>query len=120
MRKYMRSLEASASTHRLIRLPKIKTRKPTSKDDMPTATLHSGLSNSKTTIEPTANVPIHAHQATNSAFPKLMSINILGRLGDYDRVAICICTEAITSAAGDSSNLPSVRLRLRTGTFVCH
>ncbi len=89
MRKYMRSLEASASTHRLIRLQKMKTRKPISRDNMPTATLHSGMSSSKTITEPTIKLPIHAHQATNSALPKLMSINIPGRLGDDERSSDC-------------------------------
>ena len=41
---------------------------------MPTATLHSGLFNSKSTTEPATKVPIHAHQPTNSALPNLMSI----------------------------------------------
>ncbi len=49
---------------------------------MPTVTLHSGLFNSKTTTEPVTKVPIHAHQPTNSALPKLMSVNILGFIGD--------------------------------------
>jgi hypothetical protein len=45
---------------------------------MPTATLHSGLFNSKSTTEPPTKVPIHAHQPINNALPKLMSVNILG------------------------------------------
>ena len=49
---------------------------------MPTATLHSGLFNTKSTAEPATRVPIHAHQPTNSALPKLMSVNILGFIGD--------------------------------------
>jgi hypothetical protein len=60
---------------------------------MPTATLHSGLFNSKSTTEPTTEVPIHAHQPTNSALPKLMSVlmsvNILGFLGDDERSHAC-------------------------------
>jgi len=52
---------------------------------MPTVTLHSGLFNSKSTAEPATKVPIHAHQPTNSALPKLMSVNILGFIGDDQR-----------------------------------
>ena len=59
---------------------------------MPTATLHSGLFNSKSTTEPTTEVPIHAHQPTNSALPKLMSVNILGFLGDDERSHACTFT----------------------------
>ena len=56
---------------------------------MPTATLHSGLFNSKTTTEPATKVPIHAHQPTNSALPKLMGVNILGFIGDGERSPAC-------------------------------
>ena len=56
---------------------------------MPTVTLHSGLFNSKTTTEPATKVPIHAHQPTNSALPKLMSVNILGFTGDDERSPAC-------------------------------
>jgi len=52
---------------------------------MPTATLHSGLSSSKTITEPTTKVPIQTHQATNSALPTLMSIRILDCPGDDER-----------------------------------
>jgi hypothetical protein len=52
---------------------------------MPTATLHSGLFNSKSTTEPATKVPIHAHQPTNSALVRLMSVNILGFIGDDQR-----------------------------------
>jgi hypothetical protein len=45
---------------------------------MPTATLHSGLFNSKSTTEPATKAPIHAHQPTNSALVRFMSVNILG------------------------------------------
>ena len=67
----------------------MKASKPISKDNVPTATLHSGLSNSKTTTEPTTRVPIHTHQATNSALPKLMNINILGCIGDGEHCTSC-------------------------------
>ncbi len=63
----------------------MKARKPTSRDNVPTATLHSGLSNSKSTTKPTTEVPIHVHHATNSALPKLMSTNIPRNLGDDER-----------------------------------
>ncbi len=56
---------------------------------MPTVTLHSGLFNSKSTAEPATKVPIHAHQPTNSALPKLMSVNILGFIGDDQRSHAC-------------------------------
>ena len=56
---------------------------------MPTVTLHSGLFNSKTTTEPATKVPIHAHQPTNSALPKLMGVNILGFIGDGERSPAC-------------------------------
>jgi hypothetical protein len=56
---------------------------------MPTVTLHSGLFNSKTTTEPATKVPIHAHQPTNSALPKLMGANILGFIGDDERSPAC-------------------------------
>jgi hypothetical protein len=59
---------------------------------MPTATLHSGLFNSKSTTEPATKVPIHAHQPTNSALPKLMSVNIPGFLGDDERSHACTFT----------------------------
>ena len=59
---------------------------------MPTATLHSGLFNSKSTTEPATKVPIHAHQLTNSALPKLMSINILDFLGDDECSHSCAFT----------------------------
>ena len=59
---------------------------------MPTATLHSGLFNSKSTTEPATKVPIHAHQPTNSALPNLMGTNILGRLGDDERSHACTPT----------------------------
>ena len=79
MGKYVRSLQAYPPAHRQIRLPKIKkTTKPVSKDNMPTATLHSGLSNSKTTTEPAATVPIQVHQARNSALPKPINTSISG------------------------------------------
>ena len=52
---------------------------------MPTATLHSGLFNSKTTTEPATKVPIYAHQPTNSALRRFMSVNILGFIGDGER-----------------------------------
>src|SRR3712207_6451377 len=52
----------------------MKASKPISRDNVPTATLHSGLSNSKSTTAPATKVPIHTHQATNSALPKLMNI----------------------------------------------
>ncbi len=57
---------------------------------MPTATLHSDLSNSKTTTEPTIKLPIHAHQATNSALPKLMNIvyRVLQLAASAARVAL--------------------------------
>ena len=58
---------------------------PMSRENMPTATLHSGLHNIKSTTEPNTKAPIHAHQATNSALPRLMSINIPGRLDDGER-----------------------------------
>ncbi len=58
---------------------------------MPTATLHSGLSKSKSTTEPNIKVPIHAHQPTNSALPKLIDVNILGFLGDDE------CSHTFTS-----------------------
>ena len=64
---------------------------------MPTVTLHSGLFNSKTTTEPVTKVPIHAHQATNSALPKPMSVNILFILGDDERSHACTFTSGITS-----------------------
>jgi hypothetical protein len=64
---------------------------------MPTATLHSGLFNSKSTTEPTTEVPIHAHQPTNSALPKLMSVNILGFIGDDERSHACTFTNRLTS-----------------------
>jgi hypothetical protein len=79
MRKHVRSSQAHQSTHRQIRLPKIKkTTIPMRKDSMPTATLHSGLSNNKTTTEPAATVPIQAHQARKSALPKLIDTSISG------------------------------------------
>jgi hypothetical protein len=59
---------------------------------MPTATLHSGLFNSKSTAEPATRVPIHAHQPTNSALPNLMSVNILGFIGDDERSHACTPT----------------------------
>jgi hypothetical protein len=59
---------------------------------MPTVTLHSGLFNSKSTTEPATKVPIHAHQPTNSALPKLMSVNILGFIGDDERSHVCTPT----------------------------
>jgi hypothetical protein len=59
---------------------------------MPTATLHSGLFNSKSTTEPATKVPIHAHQPTNSALPRLMSVNILGFIGDDERSHACTFT----------------------------
>jgi hypothetical protein len=62
---------------------------------MPTATLHSGLSNSKSTAELTTKVPIHAHQATNSALPKLMSINIPG---------VSATTSVLLVATGQGNN----------------
>ena len=43
---------------------------------MPTVVLHSGLSSSKTTTEPTSNVAIHAPQATNTALPKLIALSL--------------------------------------------
>src|SRR5918998_53563 len=52
----------------------MKASKPISRDNVPTATLHSGLSNSKSTTAPATKVPIHTHQATNSALLKLMNI----------------------------------------------
>jgi hypothetical protein len=52
---------------------------------MPTATLHSGLFNSKSMTEPATKVPIHAHQPTNSALRRFMSVNILGFVGDGER-----------------------------------
>jgi hypothetical protein len=58
---------------------------------MPTATLHCDLSNTKTTTEPTIKLPIHAHQATNSALPNFMGTNIPGRLGDDERYTSCDC-----------------------------
>jgi hypothetical protein len=45
-----------------------------SMDNMPTVVLHSGLSSSKTTTEPTSNVPIHAPQATISALPSFIRV----------------------------------------------
>ena len=59
---------------------------------MPTATLHSGLFNSKSTTEPATKVPIHAHQPTNSALLKLMSINTLGFIDDDERSYPCAPT----------------------------
>ncbi len=59
---------------------------------MPTVTLHSGLFNSKSTAEPATKVPIHAHQPTNSALPKLMSVNILGFTDDDQRSHACTPT----------------------------
>jgi hypothetical protein len=70
----LRSLQAYLSTHHYIRMLRTKASKPISRDNVPTATLHSDLSNSKTTTAPTPKVTIHAHQATNSALPKLMNI----------------------------------------------
>jgi hypothetical protein len=52
---------------------------------MPTATLHSGLFNSKSTTEPATKAPIHAHQPTNSALVRFMGVNILGFIGDDQR-----------------------------------
>jgi hypothetical protein len=59
---------------------------------MPTATLHSGLFNSKSTTEPATRVPIHAHQPTNSALRNLMSVNILSFIGDDERSHACTPT----------------------------
>ena len=56
---------------------------------MPTVNLHSDLSKSNIITEPTAKLPIHAHHAINSALPKLMVINIPGRLGDDERSSGC-------------------------------
>jgi hypothetical protein len=64
---------------------------------MPTATLHSGLFNSKSTTEPATKVPIHAHQPTNSALPKLMSVNILGFIGDDQRSTLALLRAGIIS-----------------------
>ncbi len=64
---------------------------------MPTVTLHSGLFNSKTTTEPATKVPIHAHQPTNSALPKLMSVNILGFISGDERSHACTFTSGIIS-----------------------
>ena len=72
------------------RLTQTKARTPIRKDAMPTATLHSGLFNSKSTTEPATKVPIHAHQPTNSALPNFMSTNIPGRLGDDERYTVAI------------------------------
>ena len=63
---------------------------PISRDNMPTATLHSDLSSSKTITEPTIKLPIHAHQAANSALPNFMSTNIPGRLGDDERYTVTV------------------------------
>ncbi len=77
MRKPVRSLKTHPATHRQIRLPKIKkTTIPMRTDSMPTATLHSGLSNNKITTEPAATVPIQAHQARKSALPKVINNSI--------------------------------------------
>jgi hypothetical protein len=57
---------------------------------MPTATLPSGLFNSKSTTEPTIKLPIYAHQAANSALPNFMVTNILGRLGDDERHTVAV------------------------------
>jgi len=59
---------------------------------MPTATLHSGLFNSKSTTEPATKAPIHAHQPTNSALVRFMSVNILGFIGDDERSHACTPT----------------------------
>jgi hypothetical protein len=74
------------------RLTQTKARTPIRKDAMPTATLHSGLFNNKSTTEPATKVPIHAHQPTNSAFLRFMSVNILGFLGDDERSHACTFT----------------------------
>jgi len=63
---------------------------PISRDNMPSTTLHSGMSSSKTITEPTIKLPIHAHQATNSALPNFMGTNIPGRLGDDERYTVAV------------------------------
>jgi hypothetical protein len=108
----LRSLQAYLSTHRYIRMLRTKASKPISRDNVPTATLHSGLSNSKITTAPTPKVTIHAHQATNSALPKLMSINIPGHLGDDERCTSCNCAREIMSAVSDRTHL-TLNLRYR-------
>ena len=57
-------------------LRQTKARKPTSMDSMPTACLHSGLSNSRIRTDPITNTPSHAHHAPNSALRKLIDSSL--------------------------------------------
>ena len=75
---------------RQIRLTETKAKTPIRKDAMPTATLHSGLFNSKSTTEPATKLPIHAHQAANSALPNFMGTNILGRVCDDEHHTVAV------------------------------